>query len=76
MFLSRKLGQRGPKKEDSHTLLLKQDMVSKLKSSEPTAEIKRAWQWLGPRARENSSHDYSCSRGPKGPTPCSELLSP
>ncbi|KAG5194292.1 hypothetical protein JEQ12_013089 [Ovis aries] len=52
------------------------DMVSKLKSSEPTAEIKRAWQWLGPRARENSSHDYSCSRGPKGPTPCSELLSP
>ncbi|KAI4540039.1 hypothetical protein MG293_009080 [Ovis ammon polii] len=73
---SRKLGQRGPEKEDSHTLLLKQDMVSKLKSSEPRAEIKRAWQWLGPRARQNSSYDYSSSRGPKGPTRCSELLSP
>ncbi|KAG5206139.1 hypothetical protein JEQ12_017712 [Ovis aries] len=74
--LKRKLGQRGPEKEDSHTLLLKQDMVSKLKSSEPRAEIKRAWQWLGPRARQNSSYDYSSSRGPKGPTRCSELLSP
>ncbi|XP_052496489.1 double homeobox protein 4-like [Budorcas taxicolor] len=36
------------------------DMVSKLKSSAPPA---------GPEwARQRSSHDYSCSRGPKGPT--------
>ncbi|XP_060252618.1 uncharacterized protein LOC132657518 [Ovis aries] len=51
-------------------------MVSKLKSLEPTAETKRARQWLGPRAKQHSSHDYSCSRGPKGPTRCSELLFP
>ncbi|KAM7224894.1 hypothetical protein CapIbe_024032 [Capra ibex] len=55
---------------------LNPDMVSKLKSSEPTAETKRARQWLGPRAKQHSSHDYSCSRGPKGPTRCSELLFP
>ena len=51
-------------------------MVSKLKSSEPTAETKRARQWLGPRAKQHSSQDYSCSRGLKGHTCCSELLSP
>ena len=50
-------------------------MVLKLKSSEPTAETKRARQWLGPRAKQHSSHDYSCSRGPKGLTRCPEHLS-
>ena len=42
-------------------------MVSKPKSSAPPAEPERA--------RRRSSHDSSCSRGPKGPTRCPEHLS-
>ena len=50
-------------------------MVSKPKSSVLPAEPKRAWQWPGPRARWRSSHNYSCSGGPKGLTRCPEHLS-
>ena len=49
-------------------------MVSKPKSSAPPADPKRAQQWLGPKARWCIGHDYSCSRGLKGPTCCPEHL--
>ncbi|XP_068823638.1 double homeobox protein 4C-like [Capricornis sumatraensis] len=49
-------------------------MVSKPKSSALPAEPKRACQWPAPRARWRSSHDYSCSGGPKGLTRCPEHL--
>ncbi|KAM7224884.1 hypothetical protein CapIbe_024022, partial [Capra ibex] len=47
--------------------ILSAGMVSKPKSSAPPAEPERA--------RRRSSHDSSCSRGPKGPTRCPEHLS-
>nr|XP_005902801.1 PREDICTED: double homeobox protein 4 [Bos mutus] len=50
-------------------------MVSKPKSSAPPAEPKWAQKWLGPKARWHIGHDYSCSRGLKGPICCPEHLS-
>ncbi|XP_055269275.1 double homeobox protein 4-like protein 4 [Moschus berezovskii] len=51
------------------------DMVSKPKSSSPPAERRGAWQRPGPRPRRRIGHNYSCSRGPKGPARCPEHLS-
>ena len=47
----------------------------KTKELSTTSRARAGPAWLGPRARQCSSHDYSCSRGPKGPTRCLEHLS-